>query len=335
MNAVVRLRWRGVAPALATWSALLIGAVAPPWAGAAWAAESAATRRATASASAPALDDRGAPVGTAPPARRIVSLLPSLTETVCALGACDRLVATDRFSNHPASVRSLPKVGSLDDVQVERIVALRPDLVLVAVSSRVTDRLQSLGLRVVTLEPRSLGDTERVVRLIAGLLGSDEADAVLSRAQAAVDEASRLLDPRARGLSVYFPVGSGPYAAGAASFTGELMTRLGLVNVVGASLGPYPMLNPEFVVRADPSLIVIGQRHVETVAARPGWSRVRAVRDQRFCRLDPDAGDVLARAGPRFGEAALLISQCVNQALRDAPLGAADRAPALGSGGRP
>ncbi len=335
MTAMACLRWGAVAADVTAALALLMGAAAMLSAGAVSAAEQSATARSPAAASAPLLDDRGAPVGAAPPARRIVSLLPSLTETVCALGACDRLVATDRFSNHPASVRSLPKVGSLDDVQVERIVALRPDLVLVAVSSRVTERLQSLGLRVVTLEPRSLGDTERVVRLIAGLLGSGEADAVLARAQAAVAEASRQLDPRALGLSVYFPVGTGPYAAGAASFTGELMTRLGLVNVVEASLGPYPMLNPEFVVRADPSLIVIGQRHVDTVAARPGWSRVRAVRDKRFCRLDPDAGDVLARAGPRFGEAALLISQCVNQALRDAPLDAADRAPAPGKGSRP
>src|SRR4051812_47432960 len=75
-------------------------------------------------------DDRGATHRFSTPPQRIVSLLPSLTESICALGACSRLVGTDRYSNSPASVMSLPKLGGLDDAQVERIVALRPDVVL-------------------------------------------------------------------------------------------------------------------------------------------------------------------------------------------------------------
>ncbi|MGS0759207.1 ABC transporter substrate-binding protein, partial [Roseateles sp. GG27B] len=73
------------------------------------------------------------------------------TETVCALGACERLVGVDRYSNFPASVDKLPKLGGLDDTQVETIVALRPDVVILAPSSRAQDRLASLGLRVVVL----------------------------------------------------------------------------------------------------------------------------------------------------------------------------------------
>jgi len=76
------------------------------------------------------VDDRGVAVSLSAPAHRIVSLLPSLTETVCAMGACARLVGTDRYSNYPAPVQALPKTGGLDDANIEMIVALKPDVVL-------------------------------------------------------------------------------------------------------------------------------------------------------------------------------------------------------------
>src|SRR4029079_11359358 len=80
-------------------------------------------------------DDRGVTVKLERSPRRIVSLLPSLTETVCALGACDRLVGTDRFSNWPDSAAALPKLGGIEDAHIERIVALKPDVVLASTSA--------------------------------------------------------------------------------------------------------------------------------------------------------------------------------------------------------
>ena len=77
--------------------------------------------------------------------QRIVSLLPSLTETICALGACSRLVATDRYSDWPVEVRALPKTGGLEDAEIEGIVRLAPDLVLLSRTQRITDRLHELG----------------------------------------------------------------------------------------------------------------------------------------------------------------------------------------------
>src|SRR5882672_7244677 len=91
-------------------------------------------------------DDSGARHRFDKPPARIVSLMPSLTETICALGACARLVGTDRYSNWPPEVQSLPRLGGLEDPQVERTVALRPDVVLASKSSRIIDRLRALGL---------------------------------------------------------------------------------------------------------------------------------------------------------------------------------------------
>lgn len=99
-------------------------------------------------------DDRGVTVSFDRAPQRIVSLLPSLTEIVCELDQCHRLVGVDRNSNYPASVQRLPRVGGGLDPSIEAIVALRPDVVLMATSSKVGERLQALGLKVVTLEPK-------------------------------------------------------------------------------------------------------------------------------------------------------------------------------------
>jgi len=261
-------------------------------------------------------DDRGVDVTLPAPPQRIVSLLPSLTETVCDLGACARLVGTDRYSNHPASVRALPKTDGLDDANVELIVALRPDVVLLAQSARVTERLEALGLKVVALEPRTYGDVQRVIGQLARVLGTppEQGAALWRRIEAQLGAAVQSVPAAARGLSVYYEVDSGPYAAGATSFIGETMIRLGANNIVPASLGPFPKLNPEYVVRADPQVIMIGQRNAAQLRARPGWERIRALRDGRLCVFSPEQSDVLVRAGPRMGEAAQLIADC----LRDA-----------------
>ena len=108
-------------------------------------------------------DDRGLRVEFVRSPQRIVSLLPSLTETVCALGQCQRLVGVDRYSNFPKSVRALPKVGGGLDPNIEAIVALKPDVVVMATSSRAGERLQALGIKVVALEPKTYAEVRRVV----------------------------------------------------------------------------------------------------------------------------------------------------------------------------
>ena len=256
-------------------------------------------------------DDRGRTVAFAQPPRRIVSMLPSLTETVCALGACERIVGVDTYSNWPAQVRSATRVGGLDDAQVESIVALKPDVVLLAMSARVTARLESLGLKVVSLEPRTLADVQRVTAAVATLLDVPDGGRLWRAIDAGIAQAAASLPAQARGARVYFEVNAGPYAASESSFIGELLARLGAANVVPGALGPFPKLNPEFVVRADPDVIMVSDRGVQALAQRPGWQRIRAVREGRVCRFTPAEGDVLVRAGPRMAEAAQLLARCL------------------------
>ena len=256
-------------------------------------------------------DDRGVVVRLAQPPQRIVSLLPSLTESVCELGRCGQLVGVDRYSDYPRSVRSLPRLGGGLDPNVEAVVALRPDVVLIAASSRAVQRLESLGLKVVTLEPRSHADVRRVLAQLAALLEVPNALRVWRAIDAGVDAAAQSLPPAAKNLRVYFEVGRGPYAASEASFIGETLARLGVKNIVAGDLGPFPQINPEFVVRADPDLIMIGEASAPGLALRPGWSRMRAVRDHRVCLFSPQESDVLVRPGPRMAQAARLMARCI------------------------
>ena len=260
-------------------------------------------------------DQRSVTVQFASVPERVVSLLPSLTEGVCGLAQCQRLVGVDRYSNFPESVARLPKVGGGLDPNIEAIVALKPDVVLIAVSSRASARLEALGLKVVALEPKSHADVQRVLSQLGQLFEVPEAQGArrLWRViDASVSAAAQSLSPQARNTRVYFEVSRGPYAAGESSFIGETLTRLGVKNVVPAALGPFPRLNPEFVVRANPDLIMIGSRSMQAMVPYPGWNSIKAVRNNRICVFSVEQSDVLVRPGPRMAEAARLMAQCLN-----------------------
>lgn len=256
-------------------------------------------------------DDRGVTHRFVTPVQRIVSLLPSLTESICALGACSRLVGTDRYSNSPPSVLSLPKLGGLEDAQIERIVALRPDVVLAARSARVIDRLESLGLRVVVVESQTHADVKRTLILLAKLIGTEaQADRVWEAIERDMRVAVSRVPASLRGQRVYFEVSSAPYAAGAGSFIGETLARLGLGNVVPVELGPFPKLNPEYVVRAKPDIVMASKAAVESMASRPGWNTLAALRGHS-CGFETERYELLIRPGPRMGEAALAMADCL------------------------
>jgi iron complex transport system substrate-binding protein len=248
----------------------------------------------------------------AAPPQRIVSLVPGLTESLCVLGACSRLVGTDRYSNWPSEVQALPKLGGLDDAQVEHIAALKPDLVLVAPSARAVDRLQALGLKVVALHTRSHDDVQHNLQRLGDLLGdAGRAKAAWAAIERQMAEAAARVPPVQRGRSVYFEVEPTPYAAGPLSFIGQTLQRLGLHNIVPAALGPFPKLSPEFVVRAQPQIIMAEERNHRDMATRPGWSALPALRTQQVCAFAGPRYDVLVRPGPRMGEAALQLADCL------------------------
>ncbi|XAH21161.1 helical backbone metal receptor [Xylophilus sp. GW821-FHT01B05] len=257
-------------------------------------------------------DDRGRSVELAQPAARIVSLLPSLTETVCALGACDRLVGVDRNSNWPASVQQLPRVGGMEDASVESVVALRPDVVLLRSGSRVVERLDALGIKVLALDTKTHADLRRVLETVAQVLGKPGAGEAYWQTLDTRFEVARARMPAGwQGRSVYIELHGGSAVASESSFIGETLARLGLHSVVPGNLGPFPRMSPEFIVRANPDLLMTpgpGE-----LADRPGWSAMQAIRLGRYCKLPAARYEVLMRPGPRLDEAADEVVACIAQ----------------------
>jgi iron complex transport system substrate-binding protein len=263
------------------------------------------------------VDDRGVQVTIHHPPQRIVTLLPSLAETVCMLGECNRLVGTDNHANWPAQVKALPKLGGLDDTSVEALVRLKPDLVLLARSSRNISRFESLGLKVLALEPQNMADVKRVMYTVAQAMllpqADVRADELWQHAMKGIASAKQQVPAGANGAMVYFEASTGGYAAGEASFIGEIMLEMGLRNIVPARMGPFPQLNPEYVVRAKPQIILLGEPMAVGLHKRPGWASMEAVQRQRICAFKAAEGDVLVRPGPRLGEAAQLMATCLQK----------------------
>jgi iron complex transport system substrate-binding protein len=250
---------------------------------------------------------------TTKPAQRIISLLPSLTETVCALGACNRLVGVDRYSNWPESIAQLPRMGGGIDPNIESIVALKPDLVLMAGSARGGERLKSLGLTVLTLEPKNYADIQIALGVVGKALGvpAKDSDRVWRDINAQVEEISKSVPQYAKAQRVYFEVSPVPFGAGDGSFIGETLQRLGARNILPAAMGIFPQVSPEFVVRAQPDIIMVGDSNLSEMQARPGWTNLSAMRTGRVCTFMPKESDVLVRPGPRMVEAARLMSLCL------------------------
>ncbi len=259
-------------------------------------------------------DDLGHEITLEHPPQRLISLLPPLTETVCALGECGRLVATDRYSNWPDSVKALPKTGGLEDPLIEAIVRLHPDLVLLSNAQRITPRLREFGIESVALDTQTYAHISHVITVIGTILDVPERAAALNRRiDAEVREIGEQAIAARRGAapSVYFEVDPGPYAAGPESFIGEMLARLGARNIVDANLGPFPKLNPEYVVRRNPNVIFISPADAPHLADRPGWDQIRAVREERICSFPPDVRDTIVHGGPRIADGMRAIAGCL------------------------
>lgn len=246
---------------------------------------------------------------------RIVSLAPSLTETLFAVGAGRRVVAVTDLCDFPPAARGLPKVGGLTsaNLHLESVVAARPHLVLsVGLNQEeAVEALRRLGLRVevVPTDGGGLADVVAAVRRVGELTGRAAAGqrlaGELERRLAAVDRA--LADvPRAARPRVYYEVWDRPLmTAGPHSFLGEIVERAGGANVFGDVRGRWVQVSPEAVLARDPEVILTAARHggpagVDDFAARPGWAGITAVADGRVHLLD---GNLVSRPGPRVVEA--------------------------------
>ena len=265
-------------------------------------------------------DDLGRTVTIPAEPQRIVVMLPSATETLCAVGACDRIVATDDYSNWPAEVADKPKAGGLYNPNVELIASFEPDLVITSKYGKLTEALDKLGLTTYAVNTQTFEDIFRTARNLGELVNREaEAEALVARINREVYALESQAAKAGDRPTVYYEIDATPYTVGPDSFIGTLIKKARGVNVIPAELGLFPKISPELVVEKDPAVIVLGDAPYGVTAAkiaeRPGWAALQAVRSGRVCELTKEQTDVVHRPGPRVAEGLRVLIDCFHPGL--------------------
>jgi len=256
--------------------------------------------------------------------RRVVALAPNITEIVFALERQDALVGVSRFSDYPKAAQNLPKVGSYVHLDLERIVALQPDLCIAIKDGNpkaVADRLELMGIPVYAVDPKGLGTMLTTVSEIGRLLNADRiARRLVSDLEQRVARVDRLVAKAAYKPRVFFQIGISPIvSAGSRTFINELIVRAGGVNLARGAIS-YPRFSTEQVLSLAPEVMII------TSMARVGvfkevksnwmkWKMMPAARDQRIYIQESNLFD---RPTPRLVDGLELLTQLIHPELYEA-----------------
>ena len=261
----------------------------------------------------------------APGPRRVVSLAPSVTEMLFALGFGTRLVGVTTYCDYPAEARKLPKVGGFTNPSLESIVAKRPDVVIGV--SRATDpvkarEMERLGLKVSLISLASVSEILTSIKSVARLMGSPKAgEKLVGKIVLQIDQVKKRVAPAPR-RSVLLAVGLRPLVAvGGKNFIDELITLAGGENIAGNAAQPWLNLPDEYVVAKAPQVIIEAGMGSERGPSGKNWSDLASIPAVKERRVYSYQSDKILRPGPRIGEgleeiARLLHPECFAESKR-------------------
>ncbi|MBE3582362.1 MAG: cobalamin-binding protein [Thermoanaerobacteraceae bacterium] len=268
-------------------------------------------------------DDMGREITLKARPERLVSLSPGNTEILFALGLGEKVVGVDDYSDYPPAAAQVPKVGGFSNPNVEKIVALKPDLVLATnMHEQAVRRLEEVGIPVAVVSPKTVEGVLESIEWIGKMTGAGEGAARLvadlrgrmQRVEAVVKEI-----PREKRPWVYYEVYSDPLmTAGPQTLIGQLIELAGGRNIAYDAQTDYPEFSAEAIIERDPEVIIFPQWHgsesltVEQVKSRRGWQEIRAVKDNRVFGVD---ANIVSRPGPRIVEALELLAQIIHPEL--------------------
>ena len=267
----------------------------------------------------------GAPGSTAPAGdvpTRIVSLSPTHTEMLFAIGAGEQIVAVDDQSNHPPEAEAVRTDLSGFEPNVEAIAGYEPDLVVTSGNEGLTTQLEDLGIAVwVGDAATTLDDTYTQIEQLGAITGRvGEAAELVAQMQADIEEIIQSMPAMEVPLTVYHELDPSGFSANSSSFIGYVYSQLGLRNIADEAEGDtaYPQLNAETIIASNPDLIFLADtkccgESLETVTARDGWADITAVANGNVFAMDDD---VASRWGPRVVEYMQQVADAVQQAHR-------------------
>lgn len=253
--------------------------------------------------------------------KRIIALAPSITEIIFALGQQDRLKGTTQFSNYPAEAAKLPKVGSYVRLDLERIVALNPDLCIAIKDGNpkgIIDRLQSLNIPVFAVNPRNLESMMQTIQKIGSILNaSQKANTLVKDMRSRIQQVDALVSRIDRRPRVFIQIGISPIiSAGRNTFIHELVVRAGGINVAAGNRA-YPHFSREQVLALAPDVLIITSmaRSGAFEKAKADWNRLShmpAVREKRIYTVNSDVFD---RPSPRLLDALEILTRLLHPKL--------------------
>jgi iron complex transport system substrate-binding protein len=249
---------------------------------------------------------------------RIVSLSPTATETLFAVGAGSQVIAVDDQSDYPKRAPKTTLSGYRPNV--EAIAAYNPDLVIVSNDGGVVASLQKLGVTVL-LEPaaNTVAEAYDEIRQVGQATGNAKsATTVVQRMQSTLTALIRGVPKKSRHLKVFHELSPDYYSATSATFIGRIYRLFGFTNIADASdttHSGYPKLSAEYIVSANPDIVVLADsvccaQTAAAVAARPGWQLVAAVRHKRVIAVDDS---IASRWGPRIVDFARVVAQAARR----------------------
>lgn len=244
--------------------------------------------------------------------RRIVCTSPEMTEVLFAVGAGERVVGVSRGCDWPPAARALPRVGDFSTLSIEKVVALKPDLMITTghEQERMIRQMAPLGVPVVAFMPRDIAGVRRDIEAVGDLVG---ARAGAARTLASFDADLARTDARVRTITaagrprVYLEISPDPLMTVArGSFVHEALVRAGGVNIGADLVRPYCRIDAEEVIARNPDVIITchGGAAPAAICARPGWNAIAAVKTGRVYEAD---GDLILRAGPRLGRGIAML----------------------------
>jgi iron complex transport system substrate-binding protein len=256
-------------------------------------------------------DDRGRSIALAAPARRIVTLAPALTELAYGAGIGDRLVAVARFSDYPAAAMTLPQIGDAARVDAERILGLKPDLVVgwkTGNQAADIERLERLGFKVFVVEPETLVDVPRLLRLLGTLAASETAAAAAADAFERKLAAFRERYGRRQVVRVFYEIWHTPLmTVNGRHMITDVIRLCGGVNVFADVPVLTPVVSLESVMAAQPDVVLGGSSAISAVAFAATWRNYRGFENLRHLSalfVDPDR---IQRQTPRILDGAQIV----------------------------
>ena len=269
------------------------------------------------------VDQIGRRVEVAEPLTRVVSLIPSLTESSFEVGGGEFLVGATRFATFPKEAARLPRVGSYISLDVEKIVKLQPQLCLAAKDGNpkaAVEKLEALGIPVYVFDPKNLEDVVDTVARLGEIYGTEaQANVLVAGYRQRLNWVARQIEEVKVRPRVFFQIDAQPiFSAGADTFLHQLLIRAGAINLAADRNG-YPRYSWEEILQLEPEVVIMasmggGFSQRELLASWQAWPQIPAVRNQRLYVVDADLFD---RPSPRLVDALEVLVGLLHPELAD------------------